>query len=887
MVCKHTVDNSKSKAFNSIKIQLLLILIGLIFFLNANATHNRAGEITYKQISGYTFEITVTTFTNTKPTTDGTIPADRPSLTVIWGDDTYSEVDRNLYIDLPDYYRKNTYISNHTYPGPGTYKIYVEDPNRNEGVENIPNSVLVVFSISTILQINPLLGVNNTPVLLNPPVDKAATYQKFIHNPAAYDPDGDSLSYELTVCTGEDGEAIASYTYPPSTHTPIYIDSVKGDLVWDAPPKAGIYNVAFFINEWRKGVKIGKITRDMQIEVFDSENTPPSIDTIPPICVVAGESLNLSVSAHDSSNETLTLSATGGVFLVDSAASFTSTPSQGTVTGYFKWNTQCLHVRKEPYQVVFKVTDDNDEVSLVDQKTTEITIIGPAPKILSGTSSSNSVYLTWDSYTCTNAVGFKIYRKNDYYGFTPDNCEIGVPGYTGYEQIATVTGPTITEYIDNNNGDGLTQGYTYCYLITAFFDNNLESQASEEYCVELERGIPIITNVSVTKHDETKGEIMVSWLKPNDFDSLNYESPFKYIIKRSDNIYGGTYETIDSLNSLDDTIYFDQNINTTDHAYAYSIEIHDVNGYTEQPMIASSIFPEIVGEDNAILLNLIKNTPWTNYSYTIYKQNPETLLFDSIGVSSNESFTDSELKNGETYCYSVKSYGKYNLTDIPSPLVNYSHQNCGEPVDTIAPSSPTLEVNTNCSTFVNTLVWQIQSNADEVIQYNIYYAPTTSSEYSKIDSLIEPDSLQYEHIMLEYPTGCYAVTALDSNKNESEFSNIVCVDNCSYYELPNIFTPNNDNKNDLYIPITPTVIIDQFIERVDFSVYTRWGNLVYHTNDPHLNWDGKLTGNNKIVTPGVYYYVCDVYEKRISGIEHRNIVGFIHVFYNNNKGSNE
>ena len=87
------------------------------------------------------------------------------------------------------------------------FEILVEDPNRNEGVDNIPNSVQVVFSIKTILQINPTLGFNNTPVLLNPPVDKAAVNQVFIHNPAAYDIDGDSLSYEMTVCTGENGES--------------------------------------------------------------------------------------------------------------------------------------------------------------------------------------------------------------------------------------------------------------------------------------------------------------------------------------------------------------------------------------------------------------------------------------------------------------------------------------------------------------------------------------------------------------------------------------------------------------------------------------------------------------------------------------------------------
>ena len=90
-------------------------------------------------------------------------------------------------------------------------------------LKNIPNSVNVVFSISTILNVNPAMGRNSTPVLLNPPYDKAAYGHVFIHNPAAFDPDGDSLSYALTVCTREDGKPIENYTFPPATDTYMWI----------------------------------------------------------------------------------------------------------------------------------------------------------------------------------------------------------------------------------------------------------------------------------------------------------------------------------------------------------------------------------------------------------------------------------------------------------------------------------------------------------------------------------------------------------------------------------------------------------------------------------------------------------------------------------------
>ena len=210
------------------KYLLAICFIVLLLGRESFATHNRAGEITYRQISDLTFEITITTFTYTLSA------ADRNSLEVNWGDNTLSVAPRIEEVYLPNFYKRNKYVTTHTYPGPGIYQIVVQDPNRNYGVVNIPNSVNVVFSIKTTLMINPAIGYNNTPVLLNPPIDKAALNHIFVHNPSAFDYDGDSLSYSLTVCTKEDGLSIENYTFPPASDT-LYVDPVTGDLIWDSP----------------------------------------------------------------------------------------------------------------------------------------------------------------------------------------------------------------------------------------------------------------------------------------------------------------------------------------------------------------------------------------------------------------------------------------------------------------------------------------------------------------------------------------------------------------------------------------------------------------------------------------------------------------------------
>ena len=211
---------------------IIIVALLLLGFGSARATHNRAGEITYVQLSDLSFEITITTYTYTLSF------ADRPQLEIEWGDNSTSVADRVSILFLPNYYKRNVYKINHTYPGPGVYKIVVQDPNRNADILNIPNSVNVVFSITTTLIVNPSIGKNSTPVLLNPPYDKAARGYVFIHNPGAYDPDGDSLSYAITTCTREDGKPIENYTLPPATDF-IRVDAISGDLIWSTPRDTG------------------------------------------------------------------------------------------------------------------------------------------------------------------------------------------------------------------------------------------------------------------------------------------------------------------------------------------------------------------------------------------------------------------------------------------------------------------------------------------------------------------------------------------------------------------------------------------------------------------------------------------------------------------------
>ncbi len=854
--------------------QKILIFLLIILTTSTYATHNRAGEITYRQISDLTYEITITTFTYVLSL------ADRDFLEVEWGDNTTSIAARVELQQLPNYYQRNVYKIQHTYPGSGVYKIVVQDPNRNDGINNIPNSVNVVFSISTILLADPNIGYNNTPTLLNPPYDKAAIGHRFIHNPGAYDVDGDSLSYRLTICTREDGIPIENYTYPPASNE-FYIDSVTGDLVWDAPMELGRYNVAFEINEWRLGYKIGSVVRDMQIDVYETDNNPPINGPLENFCIEAGDSIEFDVTATDEDGDLMTLLATSGLFTFSACIpAFDSISVNPGVAAYrFKWVSCHEAVRDQPYDVLIKSEDNNPEIELFDIDNFKVKVLGPSPFLLSASPQGKFVRLEWDSYVTDIVKGYNIYRRVNPTSFVPDSCTNGIPDYLGFNLVGYAAGNTTLSYTDTNSGNGLENGVQYSYRIVAVYPNGTESKTSNEITTSLISGVPVIVKASVLETDAANGKVLVQWLKPDQLDTIPALGPFDVLVSRSAGITGDNYQLVKTFTDLNDTTLLDSLINTVDQAYIYRVEIYNNEigneGFIGEPGVASTPYVELSPGDKKVNINISINVPWINSDYIIYRYNDLTTDWDSIGTTNLLTYVDDGLVNGQNYCYYVKTVGGYMSSTLPDSIVNFSQQACMVPYDNEPPCTPDLEVSTNCDDLYNYLVWSFDDPTcmDDVAGYNIYYKGDFSANLEFLDVVEEVDTMHYRHDLNQpgqIVAGCYAVTAYDSNGNESPRSVTICVDSCNFYEIPNVFTPNGDGKNDLLIAKTSGLI-----EKVDFRLFNRSGIEIFRTTEPRLDWNGTYKGS--LVAPGVYFYQCDVFERRISGLEQFHLSGFIHV----------
>jgi len=172
-----------------------------------------------------------------------------------------------------------------------------------------------------------------------------------------------------------------------------------------------------------------------------------------------------------------------------------------------------------------------------------------------------------------------------------------------------------------------------------------------------------------------------------------------------------------------------------------------------------------------------------------------------------------------------------------------------------------LQVHTICDSLINRLTWNDlnKSCANDVVQYRIFFTDRIDGELEELVIINNPNDTIYFHFPPDGPAGCYAITAIDSFNNESSMSQKVCVDECSGYDLPNVFSPNEDNIHDMYQSINP----NNYVKKVNMKI---------------INWDGRYMKNNKVVSTGVYYYTCEVFENRLIGVVTRNLAGFIHVY---------
>ncbi len=137
------------------------------------------------------------------------------------------------------------------------------------------------------------------------------------------------------------------------------------------------------------------------------------------------------------------------------------------------------------------------------------------------------------------------------------------------------------------------------------------------------------------------------------------------------------------------------------------------------------------------------------------------------------------------------------------------------------------------------------SKSTNAVQFNWYFDYITTGADGIPESLLQnPD-----HVF-EIP-GVY-VAALRTFSPQGCSDLFVAIDpinvSPSLLEVPNVFTPNDDGYNDLFI------VQHSSLKNFHGIILNRAGQKVFEWRDPDIGWDGKLQGGND-ATAGAYYYI--------------------------------
>lgn len=189
-------------------------------------------------------------------------------------------------------------------------------------------------------------------------------------------------------------------------------------------------------------------------------------------------------------------------------------------------------------------------------------------------------------------------------------------------------------------------------------------------------------------------------------------------------------------------------------------------------------------------------------------------------------FGDGTTGNGTTanHCYSTSGVYSVSLTVSTS-------QGCTK---TIVRSNyinvfPKPNADFNASTFETDIDNALISFNDLSTNADNWNWKFDDNSYSNLQN---PD-----HTYLNEGNYITTLIVYDRNNCVDSISKLIVIgDNFTFYS-PNTFTPNGDQKNDLFLPLGNGWNETAF----ELRIFDRWGAMIYRTNDPTKGWDNKLS----------------------------------------------
>ncbi|UII26555.1 gliding motility-associated C-terminal domain-containing protein [Fulvivirga maritima] len=353
----------------------------------------------------------------------------------------------------------------------------------------------------------------------------------------------------------------------------------------------------------------------------------------------------------------------------------------------------------------------------------------------------------------------------------------------------------------------------YCFMLRAYNPcDNIFTTPSNEICTS-------ILNLS-TESDVNR----LTWTTAS--------PEVNFTIERSDQL---SQPVSANANSYEDT-----NINCGTE-YCYQLVAHYNNGHTStSASVCGTAFSNTPPEGPANVATVVEGqnitlswsgTAGTN-EYNVLRGNNNT--FESLGSTTNITYTDLDLKTEEgPYCY------RLGTTD-----------ECG--------NSSGNRANAICSIFLsgyfdreNTvhLSWNEYTGyengvASYIVEKTYPDGRSTTTDVGSATNYDNEEADDTEQVVI------YRIIARPNDNFANSNSNEVTIIKPNNIYFPNAFTPDQDGNNDTFR------IHGKYITSFTLTIYNRWGELIFASENMEESWDG--TFNGKLLPLGTYAFVAEM-----------------------------
>lgn len=240
--------------------------------------------------------------------------------------------------------------------------------------------------------------------------------------------------------------------------------------------------------------------------------------------------------------------------------------------------------------------------------------------------------------------------------------------------------------------------------------------------------------------------------------------------------------------------------------------------------------------DTIIDTLLIEHLALADFNFSMDTCNSE-VRFNNLSTKSGSCFWD---------------FGDQKQSNIPSPIHVYDSAGSYQ-VALIVQDNPCVDsikktVNIfdtepitfdlsydSCSTKV-----KLKPSRNNAVSYYWLLGDGSTSSKNSLDYIYKQSGNYKIKLIVNSDTFCTDSTSKEVSILKYEFKDI---------DIPNIFTPNNDSKNELFTLLGLKYNCDVY----KLWIYNRWGELVFESLPNVIEWDGKTEG--KIVSPGTYYFI--------------------------------